>query len=171
MKVPKFPSKGDHPPYFDTYLKLVEGKEFLSLMNEQVKEIEALFEEKGEDWAEKAYARGKWTPKQVLGHISDTERVMAYRALCIARGDQSKLPGMDQDLYVAEGGFNHLASKDLLSDFKIQRIATLSLIRLIPEDSFEFKGNANENDIIVNSLFWIIPAHFAHHYMILKERY
>ncbi|MDN3203648.1 DinB family protein [Algoriphagus sediminis] len=171
MKTLDFPQEGDHPKYFDKYLNYVKGQEFLGLMNKQVKEIEKLFESKDEAWAVSGYAKGKWSPKEVLGHITDSERIFAYRALSISRGEKADLPGYDQDPYVQGAGFNSLDSKDLLSDFKINRIAILSLLRTLDEKSLRQKGKANGSDIIVNSLFWIIPAHFAHHFQVLKEKY
>lgn len=171
MNLPHFPGKGDYPKYFESYLALAKGQDFLGLINSQVKEMQTYFESKGEAWAEKSYAAGKWTPKQVLGHITDTERVMAYRALCIARGDEGDLPGFDQDPYVLNGGFNRLSSADLLSDFKIHRIALLSLIRTIPQEAFGIKGKANGNVITSGALIWIIPAHCAHHFKVLKQKY
>ncbi|MHA7128562.1 DinB family protein [Algoriphagus namhaensis] len=171
MRAPVFPAPGDYNPYFETYLSLAKGKEYVPLINEQVKQIQNLFEKKGEAWAQKAYEAGKWSPKEVLGHITDTERVMAYRALCVARGEQTSLPGFDQDLYVQHARFNDLEAKDLLSDFKIHRIAWLSLLRTIPEDCMSQKGMANGHVITPSALFWIIPGHFEHHFQILKERY
>mgnify|MGYP000005839953 CR=1 FL=1 len=171
MTTPIFPKEGDYPKYFDQYLNYVKDGEFLDLMNSQVKAIEQLFDSKGEEWSGRGYAEGKWSPKEVLGHIIDSERVFAYRALAISRGDKTDLPGYDQDPYVEGANFNSLVSRDLLSDFKINRIAILSMLRTIEESALEIKGNANGNPINANALFWIIPAHFAHHFHVLTEKY
>lgn len=171
MKTLDQPKKGDYSAYFSTYLKLVSGNNYEELILNQVDPLVSLFREKGSEWAEKAYSEGKWSPKELLGHVIDTERIMTFRALCFARGEKSALPGFDQDPYVLNAKFGKVPIEYLLHDFVSQRMALLSMLRLLPDDSLDLVGIANGNPITPRALFWIIPGHFIHHMNILKERY
>jgi hypothetical protein len=165
------PREGDYPHYFSTYLNLVSGNDYEELIYRQIESLTGLFEQKGVEWSEMTYEEGKWTPKEVLGHIIDTERIMTFRALCFARGEKSSLPGFDQDPYVLNGRFDQAPLHFLFDDFIAQRIALLSMIRILPEDSLDLVGTASGNAVTPRALFWIIPGHFDHHLNILKERY
>jgi hypothetical protein len=171
MKTLEKPKEGEYSAFFSTYIKLVSGNNYEEQVNGQVDQLINLFQSKGVDWAEKAYAEGKWTPKEVLGQIVDTERIMTFRALCFARGEKSYLPGFDQDPYVLNARFGQVPIHLLLDDFVAQRMALLSLIRILPDDSLDFVGQASGSPITPRALFWIIPGHFIHHINILKERY
>ncbi len=165
------PSVGSYPPFYHTYISKVSEQDYLQLLQSQVKVMCDLFHSKGEAWQTMAYASGKWTPKEVLGHIIDTDRIMTFRALCFARGDQNHLPGFDQDPYVINAGFNEVPTELLLADFEAERAALATLIKTIGENALDNIGNANGNPITPRALFWIIPGHFIHHMNILKERY
>jgi hypothetical protein len=165
------PKEGEYPNYFNKYLALNSDESFEDQILLQIESCVSFFEAKGKAWADKAYAEGKWTPKEVLGHIIDTERIMTFRALCFARGEKSPLPGFDQDQYVLNAQFGQVAIEDLLEDFKIQRLAMLSLIKTLPKDSLTTIGQASGNPFSPRALFWIIPSHFEHHMTIFKERY
>ncbi|WP_192350047.1 DinB family protein [Algoriphagus sp. Y33] len=171
MKTLDQPKEGDYSAFFSTYIKLVSGNNYEKQVLNQVDELLRLFQEKGADWSEKAYAEGKWTPKEVLGHVIDTERIMTFRALCFARGERSALPGFDQDPYVLNARFGQVPIEHLLEDFQAQRKALLTMIRILPEGSLDFVGQASGNPITPRALFWIIPGHFIHHLNILKDRY
>lgn len=171
MKIIKQPKKGDYSDFFSTYLSLVEGDNFEELILGQINQINGLFRSKSQAWAEIAYEVGKWTPKEVLGHIIDTERIMTFRALCFARGEQAELPGFDQDPYVLNGKFSAVPLSDLLEDFRIQRMSMLSMLKSIPEDCLDQIGIASGNPITPRALLWIIPGHFRHHYHILQTNY
>lgn len=171
MKTIEQPKKGDYSPFFSTYLKLVSGNNYEEQVLNQSNSLLKLFYEKGTAWSEKAYAEGKWTPKEVLGHIIDTERIMTFRALCFARGEKSSLPGFDQDPYVLNARFGHVPIENLLDDFVSQRLAIISLLRILHEDTLDLVGTASGNPITPRALFWIIPGHFIHHLNILIERY
>ncbi len=165
------PKNGSYPAFYSTYIKLVSGNDYESQLIDQTDSLLKLFQEKGKGWVEKPYAEGKWTPKEVLGHVIDTERIMTFRALCFARGERSSLPGFDQDPYVLNARFGNVPIELLLEDFQAQRKSLLSMIRILPEDSLDLVGTANGSPITPRALFWIIPGHFAHHMNILKERY
>jgi hypothetical protein len=137
----------------------------------QLEQLKTLFSSKPAGWENTPYAPGKWSPKEVLGHCIDTERIMTFRALCIARGEKKLLPGFDQDPYVVQGQFNAVALDDLLADFELQRQAILSMVQTFPEASFEEIGSANGNPMSTRALLWIIPGHFMHHFEVLQQAY
>jgi hypothetical protein len=165
------PQTGTYPSYYHTYISKVSEQNYLELIRSQVREIRELFESKGEGWDIKPYETGKWTPKEVLGHITDTDRVMTFRALCFSRGDQNSLPGFEQDPYVINGGYNKVETELLLADFEAERAALGTLVQTLNENVLDNIGTANGNLISPRSLLWIIPGHFIHHMNILKERY
>ena len=165
------PKKGEYPAYFDKYLQLNPKKNYAELIGQQAEEIRRLFDSKPSSWTEKPYLAGKWTPKEVLGHVIDTERIMTFRGLCFARGERNALPGFDQDPYVLHARFGAVPAALLLEDFENQRKALLTLIQTLPEEALDYLGTANGSDISPRALFWIIPGHFIHHLNILKKRY
>jgi len=118
-----------------------------------------------------AYAAGKWTRAQVIGHVIDTERVMAYRALCIAKGEQVMLPGFDQEKYMAESNFDGRSKESLLREFDSVREGNIVMFGSWDEKHIKQKGNANGAECTVNALISIIAGHLEHHFKILKERY
>jgi hypothetical protein len=171
MKTFSLPSKGEYPPYYETYISKLAEANFSDLLLKQIKQLKTLLSSKPAGWENTPYAPGKWSPKEVLGHCIDTERIMTFRALCIARGEKKLLPGFDQDPYVVQGQFNAVALDDLLADFELQRQAILSMIRTFPEVSFEEIGSANGNPMSTRALLWIIPGHFMHHFEVLQQAY
>jgi hypothetical protein len=118
-----------------------------------------------------AYAPGKWTVKEVVGHLIDAERVFAYRALRFGRGDETPLPGFEQDDYVRRGGFGARALADLVSEFEHLRRANLLLFRGFDVDALGRTGTASGREITVRALLWIMAGHELHHVDVLGERY
>jgi hypothetical protein len=171
MKTFSLPSKGEYPPYYETYISKLAEANFSDLLLKQIEQLKTLLSSKPAGWENTPYAPGKWSPKEVLGHCIDTERIMTFRALCIARGEKKLLPGFDQDPYVVQGQFNAVALDDLLADFELQRQAILSMVRTFPEASFEEIGSANGNPMSTRALLWIIPGHFMHHFEVLQQAY
>ncbi|MDA0315862.1 MAG: DinB family protein [Bacteroidetes bacterium] len=165
------PSKGEYPPYYERYISQLGSKRFSELIPSQSKQLRGFFSSKPTGWESVPYAPGKWTPKEMVGHLLDTERIMTFRALCIARGEKKSLPGYDQDPYVIQGQFNAVSLEDLLSDFETQREAMLSMVRTLPLASFQEMGTANGNPISTRALLWIIPGHFMHHFQVLQQHY
>jgi len=171
MKTFSLPSKGEYPPYYETYISKLAEANFSDLLLLQLEQLKTLFSSKPAGWENTPYAPGKWSPKEVLGHCIDTERIMTFRALCIARGEKKLLPGFDQDPYVVQGQFNAVSLDDLLADFEMQRQAILSMVRTFPEASFQEIGSANGNPMSTRALLWIIPGHFMHHFEVLQQAY
>lgn len=171
MNTFSLPSKGEYPAYYETYISKLGDQNFSTLIQSQTQELKAFGASKPEGWANVPYAPGKWTPKEVIGHCIDTERIMTFRALCIARGEKKLLPGFDQDPYVIQGQFNDVSLDDLLSDFEMQRQAILTMIRTFPEAAFQEVGSTNGNPMSTRALLWIIPGHFMHHFQVLQHAY
>lgn len=165
------PQKGDYPVFYETYISKISGDNYTDQITSQIEELKAMFAAKGAGWDSMPYEDGKWTPKEVLGHMIDTERIMTFRALCFVRGEEKALPGFDQDPYVVAGKFNEVPAELLLQDFETQRKALLTFINTLNESVLDFVGNANGNPITPRALLWIIAGHFIHHFRILKERY
>jgi hypothetical protein len=117
------------------------------------------------------YASGKWTLKEVVGHLSDDERIFAYRALTIARGDPTPLPGFDEKTYVGAAGFETRALADLLAEYRSVRDATITLLRGLPAEAWLRRGIVNEYEASVRGLAFHIAGHELHHLRILRERY
>jgi hypothetical protein len=137
----------------------------------QAAEFQALLGALSPDQAGFRYADGKWTIREVLGHVIDTERVFGYRALCIARGETASLPSFDQDTYAAQSGHDRYALPDLLDEFKHVRQGHFSMLRHLDQPAWERAGMVNNHAITVRSLAYMIAGHARHHVGILKERY
>ncbi|EKB49396.1 DinB family protein [Cecembia lonarensis] len=165
------PQAGEYNPYYESYVSFVKGKNIADVLRNQIDDVRQAFGQLGEEGSQKAYAAGKWTGKELLGHITDTDRIMAYRALCIARGEQAALPGYDENAYASNGFFNGLSLGSLLDEFEASRYALLALLKNLPEATHTIKGNANNSPVSVRALFYIIAGHTEHHLNILKTRY
>lgn len=167
----KRPSKSEYPNYYVPYVDLVPEADLVQLLEENLQKTIALFEGISEEDSLHRYAKGKWSIKEVLGHIADTERIMSYRLLRVARGDQTPLAGFDENDYVQAAQSNNLSLKTILEDFKVVRKATISLIKNLPENTWANIGNANGTEITTRAIAYIIAGHQMHHCKIVEERY
>ena len=165
------PQPGEYAPYYESYISLVEGEDILTSLDRQRRETMLLLSGRDEEDGNYRYAPDKWTAKEVLGHVCDTERVFAYRALRISRGDATPLAGFEQDDYVRNGPFAQAALSDLVEDFIAVRRATLSLLRNLDQAAWLRRGIANNNEVTVRALAYIIAGHELHHRRILEEKY
>lgn len=165
------PQEGEYGQFYEGYISWVKGKDIQKLLLSQIEEIRGIYEKMGEEKSNHAYAVGKWTAKELLGHITDTDRLMSFRALCFARGEKAALPGFDQDEYVKTANFNSISLTRLLEDFEMSRYAITSLLNSLPVESLKNTGIANETVVSVRALFNIIPGHTQHHLNILREKY
>jgi hypothetical protein len=169
---PGRPEPGEYPSYSQTYIDTVQGGDILRAFSDQSETIAHLLAKVDDQVAGTfAYAPGKWTIKQVLGHIIDTERVFAYRALRISRNDSTPLPGFEQDDYVSFAGSNERSLASLLDEFKAVRGATIALFRNIPQNAWLRKGSANNYAATVRGIAFQAAGHEAHHVKILREKY
>jgi hypothetical protein len=165
------PQPGDYAPYYDRYISLVAGNDVLAALEEQRRQTLLLLSGRDEADGDLRYAPDKWSVKEALGHVNDTERIMSYRALRIARGDQTPLEGFEQDDYVRNGPFGRCTLADLIEDYIAVRRATVSLFRNLDEDAWSRRGMANKNEVTVRALAYVIAGHELHHRKILEEKY
>ena len=165
------PPPSEYPPYQTAYLERVPEGDVIALLAAQLDETLALLGGLSEAQAERGYAPGKWSVKEVLGHLADGERVFAYRALRFSRGDTTPLPGFEQDEYVAGTNFNRLSLDDLKADLRAVRAATLHLFRQMPEAAMTHTGMASDHLHSVRAIAFMIAGHELHHRHILEERY
>lgn len=165
------PKPGEYTPYYDRYISLIPGNDILATLTTQLPKTVALLSARGEQDGELRYAPGKWSVKEVVGHMIDTERIMTYRALRIARNDRTPMEGFEQDDYVRDGPYADLRLADLVEEFKTVRAATLALFRNLRPSDWARRGTANKNEVTVRALAYIIAGHELHHRHILEERY
>jgi uncharacterized damage-inducible protein DinB len=167
----KRPQQGDYALFYEKYIAIVPGGDFLEILQSQQRDLIRLLSPLTEEQAEFCYAPGKWSVKEVLGHISDTERIFAYRLLRIARGDQTPLAGFEQDDYIQNGNFSTRKLADLLQEFSTVREATISLVRSLDDAAWLRRGTASQNEVSVLALAFVIAGHERHHRVLLEERY
>lgn len=164
------PLPGEFNPYYDKYVSLVPSGNVVGLLEQQPPETVALFKSLSAK-ADFRYAPGKWSVKEMLGHLNDTERIMSYRALRIARGDKTPLAGFEQDDYIRDGNFGQRTLADLLDEFLAVRQATVALFRHVDAESGARTGVANNSPASVRALAYIIAGHELHHRKVLQEKY
>ena len=134
-------------------------------------DIQELISEISEEKEDFAYAPGKWTPKEVIGHIIDTERIMAFRALCFARKDKTPLPGFDENYYVANANFKNRTMYDLAHEFAVVRESNIALFKCFNQEALDATGTANGREVSVRAILFMIAGHAVHHVNIIKTRY
>jgi hypothetical protein len=165
------PSADEHSPYYARYIDRVPDGDILDYLQRQLVDAAAFFRAIPDELQEHRYAEGKWSIKEVIGHISDTERIFSYRALRFARADQTPLPGYDENTYVPAARFDARDFASLVNEWVHVRQATLALLRGLDGDAPLRRGAANGQEISVRALTWIMAGHVDHHAAILRERY
>lgn len=166
------PQPGEFPDYSQVYIDCVKGDDIEAALSEQLQSTLKLLGGIDNNQAGTfVYAPGKWTIKEVVGHISDTERIFAYRALRFARHDSTPLPGFDQDDYVPFARSTERSLADLLNEFSLVRQSTIALFRSISSDAWLIRGTANNQSTTVRGVGFQLAGHEGHHVNILRERY
>jgi uncharacterized damage-inducible protein DinB len=165
------PQPGEHAPYYGKYIALVQGDDILTALDQQRRDTMKLLCSRDEADGDYRYAPGKWSVKEVLGHVCDSERVFAYRALRISRADATPMQGFEQDDYVSNGPFARIPLPEIIEDYIAVRRATITLFRNLDEAAWSRRGVANKNEVTVRSLAYIIAGHELHHRAILEEKY
>jgi hypothetical protein len=165
------PEPTEYAEFYANYVSKVPGSDVLGVLESQRVQMLQLFAGRSERDGNFRYAPGKWTVKEVLGHVTDTERIFTYRALRIARGDQTPLPGFEQDDFVKNGAFSERTLAGLADEFALVRAASLALFRSFPEQSWPQRGVASQKEVTVRALAFITAGHQIHHRLILEERY
>jgi uncharacterized damage-inducible protein DinB len=166
----KRPQPDEYSAYAARYVDLVGDGPILEILSALKESTYNFFIGLAKDKGDYAYAEGKWTIKQVLGHMADTERVFAYRALVFSH-ESIALPGFDQDVYMEKNTFNSRTLEDIANEFKTIRESSLYLLRSITEEQSKQKGIASGNPVSFRAYAYIMAGHEMHHINILKERY
>lgn len=165
------PEEGEYPAYYRGYIDLVPDGDVLTTLARQNEATLALLRGLSEGQAAFRYAPGKWSIKELVAHLSDTERIFSDRAHRFARADQTPLPGFDENEYVRQGAFDLFSLGDLATGFEAVRRSTLSLFNLMSPEAFTRRGRANNGEISVRALVFVMAGHEIHHVNVLRTRY
>ncbi len=165
------PDPSEYAEYYGTYIDKVADGPFLEMLSSQHRETQAFLAQLGETRGGYRYAVGKWSIKEVVGHLTDTERVFAYRGLCFARGDSGPLPSMDQDPYVEQARFDDRTLADIAAEWQDLRRSNLRLFSSFSPEVWSRRGVASGCEFTVRSIAYIVLGHEVHHLGVLKERY
>lgn len=163
------PQAQEYPEWGLQYISQVDG-DVLEILETQATSF-GNFVNSLTEKADYAYAQGKWTIKELVGHMVDTERILVYRLLCFARDEKAELPGFDEDAYVASAHFKNLSLFNMSEEFALLRRANLFLIKSLTEAELDKKGTASGKQISVRALVYVLAGHVIHHFKVIKERY
>jgi hypothetical protein len=165
------PEPSEFAPYYERYISLVPGDDILGALDSQRRQMLLLLCDKEDSDGDFRYAPDKWSAKEVLGHVCDTERIFAYRAFRISRGDRTPIEGFEQDDYVRYGPFANGPLAEVIEDYIAVRRATITLLRNLDEVAWTRRGIANKNEVSVRAIAYTLAGHELHHRRILEEKY
>jgi hypothetical protein len=169
--LPARPAASEYDAYFQAYIDEVTGFDLLETLARQRDSTAAVLAGISDTKAGFRYADGKWSIREVIGHLADTERVFGYRALRVARGDPAPMPGFDENAWMPPSGFDQRTIEDLAAEFRAVRESTLALFGGLPAEAWTRIGTANGRPLSARACAWIISGHEAHHMRILRDRY
>jgi uncharacterized damage-inducible protein DinB len=170
LTIPR-PASDEAAPFYHGYIAEVNGENIVKQLTEQLEEVAGLFGSVDDTAALARYAPGKWSVKEVLGHLTDAERIFAYRLLRISRGDRTPLPGFDENAYVPAGRFDTRPLRSLMDEFRSVRLSTLAMMQGLPIEGWANRGEASGKPISARALAYIIAGHVSHHLGVLRDRY
>ena len=165
------PQPNEAASYYSTYIDRITSDDIVEVLATQTDEAREFLSGISEEQSLHRYAPGKWSMRELLGHINDTERVFMYRALWFARGFADALPSFDQEIGFRSAGSDQVSWADHLEEFTAIRAATVAFFRNLPEDAWLRSGVASDNPVSVRALAYIVAGHVSHHLAILRERY
>lgn len=165
------PESTEYAPFYHRYIEQVPDGDIVSHLRSNGRELLETIGRIPEERGGHRYGPDKWTIREVIGHLTDAERIFAYRALRIARGDQTLLPGFDENAYVVAAGSDERTLADLARELAAVRESTVLLFESFPDEVWARMGNANGNPMSVRALAYVLVGHPAHHLRILHERY
>jgi len=165
------PAANEFAAYYSTYVDRITSDDILGALQAQLDTTLGVLAGISQETSLHRYAADKWSIRQLLNHVSDTERVFVYRALWFARGFDTALPGFDQNIAVPTAAAEQFSWASHVEDFRAVRAATLTFFRNLPEEAWSRSGVASGNPVTVRALAYIIAGHVAHHAAILQERY
>jgi uncharacterized damage-inducible protein DinB len=170
MRKPQ-PEEYAQSTYTSRYIALVNSDDVIAELGKSMDEVQKLFSSLSDTQLNFSYAPGKWTLKELLAHMIDTERILSYRALCIARGEKQSLPGFDENEYAEQAQSSRRSIKDLLREYQLVREANILMFNSFDEQMLSEVGTANGKSISARALLFIIAGHERHHLSIVKEKY
>lgn len=165
------PTSDEHIDYYSTYIGKVPDGDIVEIMKNDTAEALAFLRSIPESRFDHRYAPGKWSIRQIVGHLGDAELVFLYRALRFSRGDTTPVPGFEENLYVDNAPFESESMSDLIAEFEHLRMASIQLFQNMSEEAMARRGIANEHEISVRAIAYILVGHVTHHLGVLKERY
>lgn len=165
------PTESEYAPDYEGYVNQVSENEILPVLRAQMDDLDVLMDRVAPDKETYRYAEGKWSIREIVGHLIDGERVFGYRAFCIARGEKQDLPGFDQDDYMLTASYDQIDLENLLSELRLIRLGNIAMFRTFDEESWSRVGTANGNEITTRALAFIMAGHLRHHMNVLRERY
>jgi len=165
------PTPSEYAPYYEDYISQVSESDILPVLRSQMDELDVLLGRVEPEQETFRYAEGKWSIREIAGHLIDGERVFGYRAFCIARGEQQNLPGFDQNDYMLTAPYDRIELEDLLSELRLIRLGNIAMLRTLDEEAWSRTGSANNNQVTVRALVFILAGHVRHHMNVLRERY
>ena len=165
------PNENEYASDYQGYVNQVSETDILMVLRAQMDDLDVLLERVAPEKETYRYAEGKWSIREIVGHLIDGERVFGYRAFSIARGEQQNLPGFDQDEYMLTAPYEHIELEDLLSELRLIRLGNIAMFRTLDEASWNRTGTANANQISVRAIAFIMAGHLRHHMNVLRERY
>lgn len=164
-------SSDEYGDFYSRYIDKSRGQHLIDVLDEGSNQIADMLQAISDKQALFSYAEGKWTIKEVVGHMVDTERIMAFRSLAFARGDTHPLPGFDQDAYVEAANFNERPLDDLMHEYRAVRSSTIQLFSSFTDEMLMAQGRASGSTFSVRALGYVIAGHEIHHLEILREKY
>ncbi len=165
------PEPSEYAPDYEGYVSQVSENEVLPVLRSQMDELDVLLNRVEPAQETFRYAEGKWSIREMIGHLIDGERVFGFRAFCIARGEQQSLPGFDQDDYMLTAPYDRIELEDLLSELRLIRLGNIAMLRTLDEESWNRVGTASDNQVSVRAIAFIMAGHVRHHMNVLRERY
>jgi len=165
------PNESEYAPFYRGYVAQVNEDDIVPVLRSQIDALDLLLDRVTPERETYRYADGKWSIREVTGHLIDAERVFGYRAFSIARGEQKNLPGFDEKEYMLSAPYDRITLEDLLSEFRLVRLANIAMLRNLDDAAWMRAGTANDNQVSVRALAFIMAGHVRHHMGVLRERY
>ena len=167
------PLKNEYPDnrYFSYYIEQVDNQNVIEGLTAQKEVVMNLYKSLSEEQKNFRYEIGKWSPHEILGHLTDTERIFGFRALCIARGEKQSLPGFDENEYAEAAKFSEVSFESLLEQYRLVREGSIALFNSFSDEASSQVGSANGSAVSARALVWMIAGHEIHHLKVLKDKY
>ena len=165
------PLESEYAPYYQGYIAHVSEDEILPVLRSQLDALDVLLGRVAPERETFRYAEGKWSIREIVGHLIDAERIFGYRAFCVARGEKQNLPGFEQNDYILTAPYDRIDLEDLLAELRLVRLSNIAMLRNLDEEAWMRIGTANDNQVSVRALAFIMAGHARHHMGVLRERY